>query len=302
MAKKKADLGGKRLIGLAPTAWVRWVTQNSSIQAQEIVSSEFQWLGRESDVLVRAFSPEQGEFMVLNELQLRYQKNLPQRVRAYAALAEERYGLSVYPVLIDILPPPPKMVIAKRYESEFMGLKARQDYRIINLWEVDANLVFQQNLSPLLPFVPILKQGDEVPTVQRALQQLRADEQLSELENLLAFFASFVLSIPVVQQIMRWDMTVLHESPWYQAILKEGRGQALEEGLEQGLEQGARRLLGRMLLRRFDEVPAEVARRLEGLSVEQIEDLVDVALAVDSLVAFCDRIPPKPSRQFPETP
>jgi len=277
MTKKKADLGGKRLIGLSPTNWVRWVTQNPTVTARDILSSEFQWIGRESDVLVRASSPQYGDFMVLNELQLRYKKDLPLRVRAYAALAEERYHLPVYPVLINILQPPATMVVPSRYESEFMGLKARQDYRVINLWEVDANLVFQQNLSPLLPFVPILKHGGEVPMVQRALQQLRADEHLSELETLLAFFASFVLTIPLVQQIMRWDMTVLYESPWYQEI--------------QGL--AAQRPLVRILQHRFGEAAAKAAPLLEGLNLQQLEDLVDVALEAESLEAFCSCIPPK---------
>ena len=113
-------------------------------------------------------------------------------------------GWGLYPILINILPASPKLEIAKRYESEFVGLKARQDYRIINLWEVDANLVFQQPLPTLLPFVPILKGGNQELLVRQALRQLQADQQLSELEPLLAFFASFVLETPLVQQIMRW--------------------------------------------------------------------------------------------------
>ena len=98
---KKADIGGKRLIGLAPTAWVQWVTQQPDVVAQEILGSEFQWVSRENDVLVKAHSPGQGEFLVLNELQLRYSPKLPQRMRTYAALAEEKYGLPTYPVLVN---------------------------------------------------------------------------------------------------------------------------------------------------------------------------------------------------------
>jgi len=49
--------------------------------------------------------------------------------------------------------------------------------------------------NALLPFVPVLKNGAEVPVVKQALNQLRADQQLVELEPLLAFFAS-VLSNP----------------------------------------------------------------------------------------------------------
>jgi len=233
---KPADIGGKRLISLAPDAWVKWVTQSPDVLARNILASEFQWISRESDVIVKAYHPQIGEFLVLNELQLRYNTRLPRRMRAYAALAEEKYNLPVYPVLINILPPPETVEIAQEYASEVLGLQARQDYRLINLWEVDAEIVFQQPLPSLLPFVPILKGGNQVAVVQQAVQYLRADEQLNELEPLLAFFASFVLSSPLVQQIMRWDMAVLHESPWYQQILNEGRRQELLPAIALGLE------------------------------------------------------------------
>ncbi len=59
-----------------------------------------------------------------------------------------------------------------------MGLRTIQDYRVINLWEVDADLVFQQPLPSLLPFVPVLRGGTEESVVRRALQVLRTDEQV----------------------------------------------------------------------------------------------------------------------------
>lgn len=233
---KKADIGSKRLISLSPNAWVKWVTQSTEVSAQEILSSEFQWISRESDVIVKAYHPQVGNFLVLNELQLRYNTRLPRRIRAYAALAEEKYDLPVYPVLINILPSPQTVEIASGYQSQVLGLQSRQDYQVLNLCEVDVQLVFQQSLSSLLPFVPILKGGNEIAVMQQAVQLLRANEQLNELEPLLAFFASFVLSTQLVQQIMRWDMTILQESPWYKEILNQGRRQELVSGIELGLE------------------------------------------------------------------
>ncbi|MEL6462219.1 MAG: hypothetical protein AAFQ91_29040, partial [Cyanobacteria bacterium J06621_15] len=157
---KSADIGSKRLISLSPDAWVKWVTQSPEVSAGEIIASEFQWISRESDVVVKAFHPQIGNFLVLNELQLRYDTRLPRRIRAYCALAEEKYDLPVYPVLINILPPPQTVQIANGYQSQVLGLQARQDYQVINLWEVEAQIVFQQSLSSLLPFVPILKGGN----------------------------------------------------------------------------------------------------------------------------------------------
>jgi predicted transposase YdaD len=142
---KKADIGGKRLISLAPDNWVRWVTQRAELQAREILGSDFQWISRENDVLIRTYSPQdKREFLVLNELQLRYSEKMPRRMRAYAALAEEKYQLATYPVLINILPSDSPIEIVDCYQSDCYGLQARQDYRVINLWEVAVELVFEQ--------------------------------------------------------------------------------------------------------------------------------------------------------------
>ncbi|MEH2390300.1 MAG: DUF4351 domain-containing protein [Nostoc sp.] len=271
---KAADIGSKRLINLAPDAWVQWVTQRPEVVAKEILGSEFQWINRETDVLVKAYSTTHGDFLVLNELQLRYTAHMPLRMRAYAALAQERYRLPTYPVLINILPPPSTLTIVNSYEQEFLGLRAIQDYHVINLWEIDVEIVFQQPLPSLLPFVPILRGGGEISVVQRALQVLRADAQLNQLESLLAFFASFVLDTPLVEQIMRWDMVELRESPWYHEIE------------QRGIREGARRQLIRVLQQRFGEIPHEAEVRLEGQSAEKLENLMDSAIAVSSLEEF----------------
>ncbi len=148
---KKADIGSKRLISLAPNPWVRWITQRPELHVEEILNTEFQWIDRESDVLLKVYSPQIGEFLLLNELQIRYNSKMPRRLRAYTALAEER-----------------------------------------------VNLVFQQKIATLLPFVPILKGGNTEKNLRQAVIELRKDEKLNELEPLLSFFASFVLDIPLI--------------------------------------------------------------------------------------------------------
>jgi len=263
---KASDIGGKRLLGLAPDAWARWVTQQPDVTTLEILGSEFQWVSRENDVLMKVQSPIHGEFLILNELQLRYTDKMPLRMSAYAALARERYGLPVYPVLVNILPPSSRVVISERFESDFLGLQSRQDFHVINLWEVDAETVFEQSLDTLLPFVPILKNGGNQQTVRRALVQLQQNEELVELESLLGFFASFVLDTDLVRQIMRWDMTVLRESPWYQEIQQEGR------------QEGEQSLILRQLTRRIGEVAPEMRLQVQALSLAQLEALGEALL------------------------
>ncbi len=220
--------------------------------------------------------------MLINELQLYYSGKLPRRIRAYAGLAEEKYQLPVYPVLVNILQSS-SANIPQSYFSEFAGLQARQDYRVINLWEVNAEIVFERSLTALLPFVPVLKGGGAESTVQQALRLLRDDEKLSDLETLLAFFATFVLESSVVQQIMRWDMAVLQKSPWYQEILNQGIQQGREEGREEGLISAI--ALGLEL--KFGETALSLMPAVSQIkNVARLTALKDAIKTVNSLAEF----------------
>jgi predicted transposase YdaD len=93
-------------------------------------------------------------------------------------------------------------------------------------------------------------------------------------KRLLSFFASFVLELPVVQEIMRWDMAVLRESPWYQQILQEG----LQQGEQIGERRGEAKLVLRLLNRRFGALNITLEQQIRGLSVEQLETLAEELL------------------------
>jgi predicted transposase YdaD len=271
---KKADIGGKRLISLSPDAWAKWVTGQAGIITQEIINSEFQWISRESDVLIKATHPKHGPFLILNELQLRYSTVMPRRVRAYTGLAEEKYNLPVYPVLINFLPPAKTTKIARNYKSNFLGLQARQDYRIINLWEIDANLAFQADLLSLLPFVPIMQNGDTPEMLEQAAYQLRQSKTLDEFSPLLGFFANFVLDSKLVQQILRWDMVVLEESPWYNEIIRRGEAR----GEARGRQEEACKMVLRQLNRRTGSISAQLEIQIRSLPQAQLEQLADALL------------------------
>ncbi len=278
MAKKKADIGSKKLVSVAPESWAPWLTNCPDVTVEELLDPNLQWLGRENDSLMKVSTPDLGPFLLLVELQLRYVRKMPLRVRAYTALAEEKYELPVYPVLINILPHVKDPQIPNRYESEFNGIRALQEYRVINLWEVDVNLVFEQNIRTLLPFVPILKGGGEEQMVRQALRELRADEELSELESLLSFFSTFVLELPVVQEIMRWDMAVLRESPLAQELFREGQLEGQREGRVEGQLEGELTLVLRQLTRRVGTLDESLVQRVRGLSLEELERLGEALL------------------------
>ncbi len=257
---KKADIGSKRLISLDPQGWSCWVTGNPRIEFADLLDSEFQWIAREGDVLIRAWDPQIGEFLIANEIQLRYSTKMPRRMRAYAALAEEKYQRPVYPVLVVVLPGPEE--IPTQYASTLGDLEARQDYKVIQLSEVEAETALYQPLLTLLPFVPIMKGGGQEKVIREAVRLLQQEPVMGDMESLLAFFASFVLDSQVVAQIMRWDMAVLRESPWYDEIKQEG----IQLGKQEGVQEVARNLLSMGM--DVDQIMA-----VTGLTVEQIQQL-----------------------------
>jgi hypothetical protein len=65
---------------------------------------------------------------------------------------------------------------------------------------------------------------------------------------------------------------------------------ATEQGLQQGLRQGALRQLLRLLTTRFGSVSPFIEQGLQPLSLNQLEDLVEVALSVDSLEQFASHL------------
>lgn len=107
--------------------------------------------------------------------------------------------------------------------------------------------------------------------------ELRATPEIAEMEPLLAFFASFVLQTDVVRRLMRWDMTVLRESPWYNEILKEELEQGYQQGMQQGREQAQVEILLHILRHRFGEIAADLALQLHKLSSEQLGGLIALA-------------------------
>ncbi|MDB9519781.1 hypothetical protein PN466_22820 [Roseofilum reptotaenium CS-1145] len=289
---KPADIGSKRLIGLNPDRWVEWVTKMPDLQYIGMESTSFEWVSRQTDVLLRVRSPQQGEFLVVNELQLYYNAQMPRRMQAYAALAEEKYQLPVYPVLVNLLKPDGKQPIPTRYESEFGGLKALREYKVINLWEIEARTILDPPIRPLIPFVPLLKNGDQELVVQEAVRRLRADEQLQDFETLLGFFANFVLDTNLVKQILRWDMSVLEASPLYREMLEQARKTVLQQGIEQGIEQERRKTVENLMRLRFQTIDPEleaIVPKLIALPTEEVFSLILQKSQQELLEQFSDR-------------
>ncbi|PNW31519.1 UNVERIFIED_CONTAM: hypothetical protein BEN50_19805 [Euhalothece sp. KZN 001] len=96
--------------------------------------------------------------------------------------------------------------------------------------------------------------------------------QLNDVQEVCFYWLarSRFATVQIVQEIMRWDMAVLRESPWYQQILQEGE--------QIGERQGEAKLVLRLLNRRFGVLNPTLEQQIQELSVEQLETLAEELL------------------------
>lgn len=73
-------------------------------------------------------------------------------------------------------------------------------------------------------------------------------------------------------------------------IERDAIERGLTKGLQQGQEQALQRSIMRILFRRFGTVPTEISDHLEKVSLETLEQLLDVALEVMSVKEFSDEL------------
>jgi Uma2 family endonuclease len=80
------------------------------------------------------------------------------------------------------------------------------------------------------------------------------------------------------------------EAAQQQAEVAQQQAEAAQQRAEVAEKQGALRQLRRILAVRFGEVPQDVQTQLEELNLTQLEGLVEVALAVESLEQFASQL------------
>lgn len=103
---------------------------------------------------------------------------------------------------------------------------------------------------------------------------MRTSEQLEQFDMLLGFFASFMLDRALVQNIMRLDMAILQESPWYQQIFGEGE----QVGEKRGEQRGILSAIELGLELKFG---ADALELME--SISQVQDLEKLKVIKDAI-------------------
>jgi len=226
------------------------------------------------------------------KLQSRRDPDIGKRLARTALWLHTEHGLPVLPVVIHLsaqggrAPEPVAFTVR--------GVQTRFEFLEINLWELDADVILAAGLEgPWWPFIAYTRGGGNRETIERLIGRAGQDPVMKELVDACLRISRFVVDMTWAEPLlqggfdMRWleDLEPLEgSSEWKvrQALIQKATAEAearMEAKMQTEIVSILRRLIGR-----FIGIPdAGLQARLETLSREKAEDLIELVHEMKSL-------------------
>jgi len=248
---------------------------------------------RRSDFPMIVDTVDRGKVLVILEIQSFWNERVPLQLLDYRIRHMLAQGL---PALSAVLLLKPDRRATDVYQDE----ELRFGYRLIRLYEMDAEEALLHWPTCLLPFVPLMKNG--LPHVQEVEERIyRADVSSIRKADMLTSMTilSGLISEEVIRGILSRRRDLMIESAAYELIRQEGINEGIQQGIEKGIEQGIVQGIERgkiqvmretvidLLTIRFGAPSRNVIRTIEGIGdFSLLQVLKSKAMIAPSLRAF----------------
>ena len=287
---KPYDAAMKQLLDDFAIDWVDWLAPRFGLPATvdvEPLDVDLSTVQVSADKVFRLKPPAEGLLHI--EPQSSWDGGLADRIQLYNSLLHDRYGGPVYSVALLLRREANATAVTGSLIRKFHDGREylRFEYEVIRVWELPAEPLMNGGFGEL----PLALLTDEATGrlkefVERIDRKMR-DANLSENDRQTVLTSGYILLG------MRYDdgtirsaytgVTGMKESTTYQAILKEGR----QEGLQEGKVIFAHDLLVGILKKRFGNLPAGVQERINSVSDPvRLEAAVHQAYQVASVADF----------------
>ncbi|NES82239.1 MAG: Rpn family recombination-promoting nuclease/putative transposase [Moorea sp. SIO2B7] len=244
----------KYLVEKYPAAFVRWLL-GSEPKTIRVLKTELNLepIHADSILLLRM-----GRQILHLEFQTEPTSKppLPLRMLDYSVRLKRKYRCSVVQVVIFLQETTNTMAFTEEYRDE----TTIHQYRILRLWEQEANLLL--NNTALLPLAPLTKSNSPqslLREVANKVNRIEDDEQKQSLASCTEILAGLRFEENLIRSLFRED--IMKESVIYQSILREGR------------QEEARFLVMNQLEYLFGKLESRLVNKIETLSREKLEQL-----------------------------
>jgi predicted transposase/invertase (TIGR01784 family) len=196
---------------------------------------------------------------------------LPLRMLDYWVRLHRLYRMPVHQALI--LLKPTKVDVPDEFRAE----RTSHRYDVVRMWEQEPEeLLKREGLIPLAVLGRMKSAQGLLTEVAERVGQVREKERRRELSGCAQLLAGLRFEKVLIRKFFREG--VMRESVIYQEIVEEGLREGLQKGLQQGLQQEALTMVMRLLTRLLGKVDVRTRRRIEKLSLSQLEDLGEALL------------------------
>jgi hypothetical protein len=269
----RLDVSAKELVWDGPDAWVERFGIGPPGPVS-VIDSEIATLTASADKVLKVDGPI--PYLLNLEPHSYHDTELARKLWYRQVALDYKHDLPVLTVLILLRKEANSPGLTGSYERHLPdgSLANRYNYRVVRLWQEDPDpyLTGGVNLVPLAPLTKVTKAG--LPGLVRRMDRRINVESKPRADKL--WFAAYTLmgwryDEKLTTQLLKgvWNM---HESPNYQAVLRRGR----DEGLQEGRQEEARRLLLRQGTRRFGTPDAATIAAIEAIDdVDRLESLTD---------------------------
>ena len=219
---------------------------------------------------MRIRHPERGEFLVLVEVQVKVEPDLPTRLATLTAWAVAEYGLPVLPVVVYMGPVTRNRPSPVAYAVN--DVRFEVGFEEIVLAEWDAIHVLTHGLEgPWWPFAAFMKHGRETEEVSRLLREIQRRPELRSVARAMLEMTSLVVEMDQIRAFLEGPMfdKIMTMEPWEGSALWEMR----EAWKAEAQGQEALRMARRLMAKRFGIPDADLSPRLEALSPDTLEAL-----------------------------
>jgi len=232
-----------------------------------------------------------SEAMVLHiEFQTEPNAEIPFRMADYRWRVYRRYPKKRMDQVVIYLKPSSSALV---YQDIFRIPGTRHQFKVIRLWEQPEEVFWQ--CQGLFPLAVLSDTADRQRTLREAAQRIEQMEEPREQSNVAAstaILAGLVLDKEVIERVLRQE--TMRESVIYQDIRDEAKAEGRAEGRAEGQREEGVAFVLRLLRKRFGQVSLDVEKRIQGLSVSQLEDLGEALLDFNTqadLVDWLNRLP-----------
>jgi predicted transposase YdaD len=177
----------KNLANEAPQDFVKWLLKGA--EYVDDLSPRFASRDIEADILYR-IAIEHKFYLLHIEFQSTGHPIMARRLWEYNVAAFIKYKLPVYSFVIYLRPD--SSIAQSPYEVRLHDGELAHCFwfRVIKLWTIPTEDLFQTGLTGLLPFVPLSREGQRREAVERVVDEL-SQENVDRQRELLSFTYGF---------------------------------------------------------------------------------------------------------------